>query len=331
MAIERAATDAEPPGAVRLIYDTDICGDCDDVLALGMIHALEARGACRLLAVTVSANNDLTVPFVDAINHFYGHENIPIGMVGRKGVRAESRFLSLAEVRDDGQLRYPRGLTSARDAQPAVELLRKTLAGEPYGSVVIVQVGFATNLASLLDSPPDDDSPLSGEELVRRKVRFLSLMAGAFAPIEGELRYREYNVVQDIASARTVAARWPTPMIWSGFEVGIALPYPAVSIERDFGYVTHHPLAEAYILHNPPPHQRPTWDLTSVLYAVDPDRGYFDLSPPGTVTIEADGVSRFTADTAGRHRYLVVPKDGRDRIIEAFVQLCSQPPVTIRP
>ena len=41
----------------------------------------------------------------------------------------------------------------------------------------------------------------------------------------------------------------------------------------------HHPLAAAYIRRNPPPHNRPTWDLTSVLYAVLPDRDYFDLSP----------------------------------------------------
>ena len=59
-------------------------------------------------------------------------------------------------------------------------------------------------------------------------------------------------------------------MVFSGFEIGIALPYPAVSIERDYGYVRHHPLAEAYIRRNPPPHNRPTWDLTSVLYAVSP-------------------------------------------------------------
>ena len=57
-------------------------------------------------------------------------------------------------------------------------------------------------------------------------------------------------------------------MVYSGFEIGIALPYPAVSIERDYSYVRHHPLAEAYIRRNPPPHNRPTWDLTSVLYAI---------------------------------------------------------------
>src|SRR4029077_13841175 len=115
-------------------------------------------------------------------------------------------------------------------------------ASQPDRSVVIVQVGFSTNLARLLDSPPDKYSPLSGRELAKKKVKLLSLMAGAFQTIDKNRRYLEYNVVKDIPSARAVAERWPTSLVYSGFEIGIALPFPAVSIERDFGYVTHHPL-----------------------------------------------------------------------------------------
>ena len=37
-------------------------------------------------------------------------------------------------------------------------------------------------------------------------------------------------------------------------------------------------------MYNPTPHERPTWDLTSALYAVQPDRGFFGLSEAGTVT-----------------------------------------------
>jgi hypothetical protein len=312
-----------------LIFDTDICGDCDDVLALAMIHALESRGACRLLAVTVSVDNEQAAPFVEAVNTFYGRGSIPIGVVSAGGVRESSKYLALVDVRDGDQFRYPHTLRSSSSAPFATKVLRAALAGQPDGSVAVVQVGFSTNLARLLDSPPDDVSPLPGEELVRRKVRLLSLMAGAFQPINGEARYREYNVVKDIASARALATRWPSPMAWSGFEIGIALPYPSISIERDFGYVAHHPVAEAYIRHEPPPHNRPTWDLTSVLHAVHPDHGYFDLSPPGTVTVELDGSTRFVPGPEGRHRYLILRPDQRPRVLEALVQLASQPPCPV--
>ena len=104
------------------------------------------------------------------------------------------------------------------------------------------------------------------------------------------------------------------------------MPYPAASIEHDFGYVTHHPAAEAYYLYNPPPHERPTWDLTAVLYAIFPERGYFNLSPRGQVAVEPDGFTRFTASPSGRDRYLILSEAQAPRVREALVQLSSQPP-----
>jgi purine nucleosidase len=323
----RAAPPVPDADRVRLIFDTDICGDCDDVLALGMIHALQSRGVCSLLAVTVSVDNDLAAPFVDAVNTFYGRGGIPIGVVGKGGVVEQSKYLSLVEEKGpDGQFRYPHDVLTGASAPGATDVLRATLASQPDRSVVIAQVGFSTNLARLLESPPDRHSPLPGRELVERKVRLLSLMAGAFEPIEGKARYLEYNVVKDVASARSLAARWPTEMVYSGFEIGISLPYPAISIERDYGYVKHHPLAEAYIRYIPPPHNRPTWDLTSVLYAIQPDRGYFEILPAGKISVEPDGFTRFDPDSDGKHRYLILRPEQRPRVLEALVQLSSQPP-----
>jgi hypothetical protein len=318
-------TDAAEP--VRLIFDTDICGDCDDVLALGMIHALQTRGACKLVAVTVSVDNDLAAPFMNAVNTFYGRGEIPIGVVGKGGVVEPSKYLGLVQEKDaDGRYRYPHWLRSGKDAPNATAVLRKALAAQPDGSVVIAQVGFSTNLARLLESGPDESSPMTGRELVRTRVRLLSLMAGAFRPIDGNAKYREYNVVKDVPSCKKLAEQWPTPMVFSGFEIGIALPYPAVSIERDYGYVPHHPLAEAYIRYNPPPHNRPTWDLTSVLYAILGDRGYFDVSPRGRVVVDPDGATRFEETADGRHAFLILRPEQKPRVLEALVQLSSQPP-----
>ncbi|MFG0332923.1 MAG: nucleoside hydrolase [Maioricimonas sp. JB049] len=319
---------AQPAGdePVPFIFDTDIGNDVDDVLALGMIHALEARGECRLLAVTITKDNDLAAPFVDAVNTFYGRGDIPIGVVRNGATPETGRFNILAEQRDDGQLRYPHDLKSGADAPEAVALLRKVLAGEKDGSVVMAQVGFSTNFARLLDSKPDDVSPLSGRELVAKKVRLLSVMAGAFELIRGNV-HAEYNVIKDIPSAQKLAEEWPTPIVYSGFEIGLSIPYPSESILNDFEYVEHHPLAEAYHLYNPPPHNRPTWDLTSVLYAIRPDRGYFDLSPEGRVTVDEKGVTTFEASEGGLHRYLIASPEQKIRVTEAQVQLTSQPPV----
>lgn len=325
-----AMVSAEEPGVsaarpVPLIYDTDIGNDVDDALAMGVIHALESRGECKLLAVTITKDHELCAPFVDAVNTFYGRGGIPIGVVKDGPTPDESRFTGLACERDDGELRYPHDLESGNDAPEATEVLRAALAGQADRSVAIAQVGFSTNLARLLDSEADDHSPLNGRGLVERKVRVLSVMAGAFKPIKGK-EHLEYNVVKDIPAARKLAAEWPTPIIYSGFEIGIAVLYPAASIERDFAYVAHHPLQEAYQLYQPTPHERPTWDLTSVLWAVRPTRGYFDLSAPGRAQVSDEGRTVFEEAAGGPHRYLIADDTQVVRVREALAMLASEPP-----
>ncbi|MEQ9410844.1 MAG: nucleoside hydrolase [Fuerstiella sp.] len=320
------ASDAADP--IPFIFDTDIGNDVDDVLALGMIHSLQTRGECRLLAVTITKDHDQCAPFVDAVNTFYGRGSVPIG-VCRSGVTpGQSRFTVLADEKQGDHDRYPHDLRSGRDADEAVPVLRRALASQKDGSVVIAQVGFSTNLADLLRSEADDISPLSGTDLVKKKVRLLSVMAGAFAPIGGKDHY-EYNIVKDIPAAQQLADSWPGRIVYSGFEIGLSAAYPAVSIDRDYNYVLHHPLKEAYYLYNPPPHNRPTWDLTSVLYAVYPDAGYFDLSPTGTVTVTDKGLTTFAEDDNGRHQYLIMSDAQQIRVVEALVQLSSQPPQTL--
>ena len=314
---------------VKLIFDTDMGNDVDDLMALVMIHNLQKRGACDLLAVTITKDHPQAAAFVDAVNTLYGYPDVPIGVVRDGAAKEAGKFnLLAAEKQADGSPRYPHDLKSGEDAPEAVALLRQTLAAQPDGSVAIAQVGFFTNLARLLDSKPDAHSPLNGRELVAKKVKVLSLMAGAFQTVNWNTRHLEYNVKLDVPAAQKLAKEWPTPLVWSGFEIGVAAAFPHRVIEQDLNYLTHHPLKEAYVLYNPPPHDRPTWDPTSVLYAVYPDRGYFDLSPAGNVVVDADAgtVFRPTKDGKGRHRFLVMNPEQTERVREAIVQLCVEPP-----
>ncbi|HBH52659.1 MAG TPA: hypothetical protein DDY91_12300 [Planctomycetaceae bacterium] len=317
-----------PLAPVDLIFDTDMGNDIDDALALGVIHALQSRGECRLLAVTLSKDNEYAAPYVDLVNTFYGRGNIPIGVVRNGKTPEDSPYIRVpATAMDEGRLRYPHDLKSGKDAPEAVQVLRETLAKAADGSVTVVVVGFSTNLARLLESPADKISPLNGVDLVKAKCRELVMMAGMFT---AEGRHKEYNVFIDLAAARKVYADWPTPLVTSGFEIGRAIKYPAASIEQDYRYVPHHPLAEAYGLYQKMPYDRETWDLTSVLYAVRPARGYFGLSPEGTITVDEAEVTQFAAGESGRHRYLTVTPEQIAQVREALVQLASQPPAGSR-
>src|SRR2546425_1735487 len=156
-----------PLGAapVRLIFDTDMGNDIDDAVALAMIHALESRGEAKLLAVTVTKDNRWAAPFIDAMDTFYGRGDIPIGVVHNGKTPDDSNMIRLPaeRKRPDGSYVYPHDLADGRDAPEAVNLLRQVLSKQKDNSVVVVQVGFSTNLARLLDAPGDRD-------LVKRKV-----------------------------------------------------------------------------------------------------------------------------------------------------------------
>lgn len=309
---------------VRLIFDTDMGNDIDDALALGVIHALQSRGECRLLAVTLSKDNEFAGPFVDLVNTFYGRGEIPIGVVRNGKTPEDSPYIHQPAIAKEGdKQRYPHKLLSGKDAPEAVEVLRRVLSQQPDGSVAMIVVGFSTNISRLLESPADQLSPLTGRELVAKKCKLLSMMAGNFAQ---QGRTKEYNVYIDASAAINVFKNWPTPIVASGFEIGSAIKFPSVSIEHDFRYVKHHPLSEAYGLYQKMPYDRETWDLTSVLYAVRPDRGYFGISGPGTITVDDQQVTQFAAEAAGRHRFLTVNAEQITRVREALIQLASQPP-----
>jgi inosine-uridine nucleoside N-ribohydrolase len=306
-------TAAEP---VRLIFDTDMGNDVDDALALAMIHALESRGEVKLLAVTLTKDNPWAAVYVDLVNHFYGRGSIPAGVVRNGKTPADSKMIRVPAERlaPDGSFVYPRRILSGVDAMEAVHLLRAILAAEQDGSVVIVQVGFSTNLARLLEAD---------RALVSRKVKLLSMMAGQFPTGKPE-----YNVRIDVPAFQKLIDEWPSPVVISGFEIGLNILYPAASIEKDFSYVEHHPIADAYRSYKDMPYDRPTWDLTAVLYAVRP--GLFSLSTNGRVRVTPEGVTTFEKKGSGKHRHLVASEGQRQKALAAMIELASQRPDRLR-
>jgi inosine-uridine nucleoside N-ribohydrolase len=299
---------------VRLIFDTDMGNDVDDALALAMIHALETKGEAKLLAVTITKDNRWAAPYVSLVDTFYGRGGIPIGVVRDGKTPEDSRMIQVPAERRDaaGAYVYPRRIENGAAAPEAVGVLRDVLRAEQDGAVTIVQVGFSTNLARLLETD---------RALIAKKVRLLVMMAGAFP--DGN---PEYNVKTDIPAAQRVFSDWPTPIVASGFEVGLKILYPASSIEHDFNYVHDHPIADAYRAYKTMPYDRPTWDPTAALYAIRPDAGYFGLSPKGEIRVNEQGRTSFRESDRGRHRYLTVSAEQGARVLKTMIELASFPP-----
>ncbi len=315
---------------VSIILDTDMGNDIDDALALAMLHALESRGESRLLGVSICKDNAYAAAYVDLINTFYGRGGIPLGLV-RGGVTPEEGRYAPPVVRqcdESGNPRYARTIESLQDYPEAVPMLRRLLADSDDGEITVVMIGFSTNMARLLDSPADAISPLHGRELFARKVARVVMMAANFsseALNDPKREMAEFNIVKDIASAQRFIGNCPSPIVFTGLEVGKKILYPASSIESDFTWAAHHPVVDAYRLYQPMPYDRPTWDLTAVLHAVRPHGGYFGLSEQGTARVHDNGYVSFTPDTTGRHCYLTADADQCATVQAVQIELASQP------
>ncbi len=324
------------------MFDTDLGSDIDDALALVLVHHLADLGLAELAAVTVSRNSERAVRYARAVNAIEGRPDLPVGLdrQARSPFDDAASYVSLAddlvrELADDA------GGGTGRPAPDAVPILRRVLARavDEGRRVVIVQVGFSGNLDALLASGPGEGSGLGGVELVMAADATLSIMAGSFEPLPpGADRatairrpgHPEFNVGEDVDAARRLVAGWPGAILLSPWEVGGDLLFPYAAI-RD-GLRPEHHLRRAYEFADlewhvdaPPFYDMRTWDLTSVLAALEPDRGHFPVSPTGTVTIDADGLTTFTPGQ-GDHRVLdvegLIPSQRRaavDRMVELVI------------
>ena len=311
---------------LNIIFETDIGNDVDDAMAMDMIYKYLDNDKINLLAFSINKDGLAPAEFVDIMNTWYGYPDIPIGII-RNGADCETDAVNYAKAvvnlkKEDGTPMFERSLKEYDKLPDAHMLYRKILAQMPDNSVTIVSVGFSTNLARLMDTPADEYSPLTGKELVAKKVKELITMAGHTS----DVNFHEYNVFKDPPAAKKVFEEWPTKVVTSPFEVGIAICYPGVSIENDFAWAeSGHPMVEAYKSYLPMPYDRPTWDLTSLLYAVEGD-SFFTMHGPFTMEVTEKGGTIFTPDENGNRYYMMVDAAQADAINKHFQSILPTKP-----
>ena len=299
---------------VKIIFDTDIGNDIDDVLALQMLLNYHKVDALDLLGITISKSNPYTIPYIDGFCRYNNIENIPIGYVYEGPNTNNGRYLkqTLDTLINDSPILEPQ-LTIRDNLLDAWELQRKILSQQEDSSVVMVAVGPLTNLYRLLVSSSDQYSPLNGLDLISKKVRLLSVMGGVYSD---SLQLAEWNIAQDIESAMVVFNEWPGKIVTSGWEVGNELLYPSSSISNNFK--NSNPLYISYSLWDQMPYDRPSWDLTSVLYAVEHNAGYFNLSDKGKVVVNEFGESHFISGL-GNHHFLKIQSTQLDNTLKTLI------------
>lgn len=309
----------EPP---RIIIDTDLRSDVDDAGTLALANALADNGECELLGVIASQTGPYIVGAINAINTYYGRGDVPIGLSPVDDQRHMDPYAPVIGNPDN----YP-STQNNETAPESTALYRRLLHESPDNSVKVVVIGGQTCVDLLLGSEADHEGDgsinMTGRELIERKVTGLYLMAGNFA----DPNHPEHNIMLNLEAAQRIAAEWPTPIMYSGFEIGRQV----LTGGRMTGPETN-PVAKAYELY---PSggvgniaASASYDQTMLYYAVrGPMAGdirLWEVSEPGTASFP-EGPTVFEPHADGNHRHLIKAAE-YDVVAEVIEDLMIQPP-----
>jgi pyrimidine-specific ribonucleoside hydrolase len=279
---------------VKIIFDTDLGPDYDDVGALAFLHAMADSGKAEILATVTSNKHDLVAPSIEVINSYFRRPELVIGAPKTEGVNLGSS----QHWADSIVAKYPHTIKSTSLVADAVDVYRNILSQQPDNSVTIVTVGFLTNLDNLLKSQPDKISPLNGKELVTKKVRRLVSMAGKFPA------GREFNIYMDSVASKNVCESWPGEIIFTGFEIGWEI---RTGLRLMNSEVKNSPVKDVFRISIPLSAEdkdgRMSWDETAVLIGVYGTEGFFD-TVRGKIIVNQDGSNSWENDTNGKQYYV---------------------------
>ena len=300
---------------VNLILDTDMGPDYDDLGAMTVMYALADSGQVNVLATLSSNKDEQVIPCIEVINSYFNRPDMPVG-APKQDAPSLTSWHKKDKWTEHLPAKFKHKTPKTSDAPDAVQVYRQILSQQPDTSVTICTIGFFSNLRYLLDSQPDQYSPLNGVELVKQKVKLLVSMAAEFPSGKGE-----FNVKCDAPAAKKVVEEWPGKIIFSGFEIGKDILTGKEVAQMD---VTDSPVKDAYQMNlaQDNPEGRNSWDQTAVLVAIKGYEPYYKIKS-GTIIIDGTtGANQWTDDPAGKHAYLIkdMPEAKVTAILENYMK-----------
>jgi inosine-uridine nucleoside N-ribohydrolase len=291
-------TEAQNKNIKRAIFDTDMGPDYDDVGALTLLHAFADSGKVKILATIASTKYEGVAAVLNVLNTYFKKPSIPIGVPKGNAITKKD----FQHWTDTLIANYQHAIKSNEEVVDAVTLYRKILSQQPDNSVTIITVGFLTNISNLLQSKADKYSSLTGNNLVKKKVKELVCMAGKFPS------GREFNIEEDAKASRYVYQNFPKPVLFSGFEIGQKIHAGIPLINNDA--IQNSPVKDVFRISIPMAKEdsagRMSWDETAVLVGVAGYRPYYKIHP-GKIIINEDG-SNAWSDEGSKHAYLIEDK-----------------------
>lgn len=313
--------------AEKLIIDTDMGADVDDVGSIAVAHYYADQGQAELLAVMVSnmgGNAGWAAPTADAINTYYQRPNVPLATNKGPAKAFAGDRSKFVEHIGANKSRFGHDLATEGTAEDAVVAYRRILNAQPNKSVSLIVVGWMSNIANLMDSPSNykgDKIYKTGKKLLEQKLKTLIVMGGRYPS------GLEFNFKFDGASASKVMSNLQVPMVFTGYELGTLVQSGDSLVNTS----VNSPVREAYRLYGGgvEPFNRASWDLTAVVYAVEGLGDYFSYSEKGKNRVSSDGSNVWLSGNAKGDVYLKLKdSSARTRLRNRLNDILKTPPVS---
>lgn len=304
---QHAVADKTGDFSPKIILDTDLDSDVDDVGAMAMLLHLHKAGIIELAGIVVTSDDPFAPVCASSILRFYGFPEIPVGFLKNQSVlKNHSRYTkSISEE-------YKPAFSSWKDAEDAVGLYRKLLSRNPDNSVTIVSIGHLSSLQQLLQSKADDLSPLNGHDLVNQKVSRWICMGGKFPQGKEANFYRP-----DPQSTVYCLANWQKEVVFCGWEVGNKIVTGGIGMKK--ALPSKHILYRSYELYNNFA-GRPSWDPVVVLLLTGKADDFFQTFR-GNCLVAEDGSNTWKDNPSGNHQMVVIKSGIPPEEVSAFTEM----------
>ena len=207
------------PEPIPFIIDTDFCSDVDDVLAVSTAMWFQDNGLTDVRAIGICCSSTRSTQALSALLYSHKYYDIPIGLDTENGIPMDNSYF----------MNMINGRTHSTEYVSNIVKLYRYILVTSETKVNIITLGQLINIERLMNSQPDEISPLTGYELLAEKCDTIYMIAAkANGQMENNLWYygvnvptnKYYNTTAITDAGVAIAKHFPTRCVWMTSELG---------------------------------------------------------------------------------------------------------------
>ncbi len=276
--------------AKAVIIDTDFASDSDDVIAVRLAMCLQDAEMLDIRGIALSTTYSRSPLAVHSLCYQDGYGSIPVAMdTSGNGVQVHTEYVDVMSEM----------ARSRSDYDQPVQMYRRILS-ESDTKVNIITLGFLQNIQVLMNSKPDQYSPLTGRELISEKVDTLYITGGNST---GKPSFNFYWTGEKVINAaRDVSKEFPARVVFLQSDLGDDTFCGQFYQTKDSN---HRDIVTKALYANDQYGGVVAWDVFSIWCAAQDINNNLDASflelEPGNQYVSHTGATQWTADSNGRH------------------------------